>query len=173
MKFWLTCARGGLNIFRARDTAEVEDALAIINNWRAAHSYPLQILKMALFRRAKRVDCDAIIAQRLKRLSSVSLKLRRNPHMKLSQMQDIGGCRAVLKDVSRVDELTDAYEESLAKNPHGRPERVEEYNYIDEPKRDGYRSVHYVYKYRTLSPLHSVFNGLRIEVQLRSRLQHA
>jgi ppGpp synthetase/RelA/SpoT-type nucleotidyltranferase len=152
---------------------EVDSAYSIINNWRASHSYPLQIIKMALWRRAKGVDNNAIVAQRLKRLSSVSHKLQRNAHMKLSQMQDIGGCRAVLRTVGHVDHLVDVYEETVAKNPHGRPERIEEYDYIEEPKPDGYRSVHFVYKYRTLSQQHLAFDGLRIEVQLRSQLQHA
>lgn len=152
---------------------EFDEAYAVINNWRASHSYPLQIIKMALWRRAKSVDSSAIVAQRLKRIPSIAVKLRRNPHMKLSQMQDIGGCRVVLKNASHVDRLVDVYEETVAKNPHGRPERIEDYDYIDEPKRDGYRSIHYVYKYRTVSQRHTVYNGLRIEIQIRSQLQHA
>lgn len=152
---------------------EIDNAFTIINNWRASHSYPLLILKKALHYRAKKVDENAIVAQRLKRLFSIRHKLERNPHMKLSQMQDIGGCRAVVRDVSQVDRLVDIYQESIAKNPHDRSECIETYNYIDRPKPDGYRSVHYVYKYRSKSPQHQCFNGLRVEVQLRSQLQHA
>src|ERR1041385_4384880 len=152
---------------------EYDRTLAIINNWRASHSLPLLTLKKALQYRAKKVDENAIIAQRLKRLFSISHKLERNAHMKLSQMQDIGGCRAVLRDVNQVDRLVTIYEESIAKNPHDRAECIETYDYIKHPKRDGYRSIHYVYKYRSKSPQHQCFNGLRIEVQLRSQLQHA
>lgn len=159
--------------FSLEDVSNFEESLSVINNWRASHSYPLQIMKMALYRRAKRLDESTIVAQRLKRLTSVALKLRRNAHMKLTQMQDIGGCRAVLRNVNLVDQLVDVYEESDAKNPHGRPELVETYDYIEEPKRDGYRSVHMVYKYRTASPTHQVYDGLRVEIQLRSKLQHA
>jgi hypothetical protein len=45
-------------------------------------------------------------------------------------------------------------------------------DYILNPKTDGYRSVHLIYKYRGGSQ-HGAFKGLKIEVQIRSRLQHA
>lgn len=150
-----------------------DQAYAIINNWRSSHSYPLQVIKMTLLTRAKRVDSQAIIAQRIKRLSSIASKLRRNENMKLSQMQDLGGCRAVLGTPRRVNELVDIYEKAAAKNPRNRPEFIRKYDYIKNPKIDGYRSVHFVYKYRTDAEGPAIYNGLRIEIQLRSRLQHA
>jgi len=69
--------------------------------------------------------------------------------------------------------LVDLHEKSKAKNPHVRPELLKKYGYISAPKADGYRGIHLVYKYRTGSTAHSVYNGLRIEIQMRSRLQHA
>jgi len=51
-------------------------------------------------------------------------------------------------------------------------ELVKIYDYIEQPKDDGYRSVHLVYKYQGDSQK-GAFKGLRIEIQLRSRLQHA
>jgi hypothetical protein len=69
---------------------ERDDSLTVINNWRASHSYPLLAVRMTLTGRAKRIDQRAILAQRLKRLSSIQTKLRSNAHMALSQMQDIG-----------------------------------------------------------------------------------
>src|SRR5262245_47079255 len=74
-----------------------DEAIKVVDNWRSCHAYPLQIIKMTLLNRAKKIDGDALIAQRLKRRPSIEIKLRDNPHMKLSQMQDIGGCRAVLE----------------------------------------------------------------------------
>jgi len=152
---------------------EYRSALEIINNWRSSHSYPLQAIKMTLLNRAKLFDSQAVIAQRLKRLSSISTKLRRNPNMKLSQMQDLGGCRAVLKTVSGLNNLVAKYESSQAKNPNDRSEFVKKFDYVECPKSDGYRSVHLVYKYRSKSEARSNYNGLRIEIQIRSRLQHA
>jgi ppGpp synthetase/RelA/SpoT-type nucleotidyltranferase len=152
---------------------EYAEALSRINNWRSSHAYPLQALKMTLLHRAKKIDDEALVAQRLKRLSSISLKLRRNPNMKLSQMQDIGGCRAVMKNIDDVESLAAVY---FADQNRGRPDRSEfgkPYNYVETPKADGYRGIHFVYKYRSLSKEYQAFNGLRIEIQIRSRLQHA
>ena len=151
---------------------QAEREYDIINNWRSSHSYPLQIIKMTLLTRAKRVDNQTIVAQRIKRLSSIKLKLDRNPNMKLSQMQDLGGCRAILGTPRRVFELVDAYENAAGKNPD-RPQLLRKYDYISQPKADGYRSVHFVFKYKTPAVGPAVYNGLRIEIQLRSRLQHA
>ena|SRR2546428_262965 len=86
--------------------------LEIINNWRSVHSFPLQVLKMMLLRRAKDLDEKAIVAQRL---SSIDAKLRKHSKwMKLTQMQDIGGCRAIVSNVSRLKLLIKAY-----KSGHG------------------------------------------------------
>jgi hypothetical protein len=74
-----------------------QNAIAVVNNWRAIHGYPLQTMKMLLKNRAKKICRTAIVAQRLKRLASIKLKLRLSKaagrHPNLSQMQDIGGCR--------------------------------------------------------------------------------
>lgn len=149
------------------------EATEVIDNWRSSHAYPLQALKMTLRNRAKVIDQKALIAQRLKRMSSITAKLRRFENMKLSQMQDLGGCRAVVRGVRHVQQLVSLYEKSLAKNPNERAEFVKKYDYIACPKTDGYRGVHFVYKYRSRAAKHQVYNGLRIEIQLRSRVQHA
>jgi ppGpp synthetase/RelA/SpoT-type nucleotidyltranferase len=150
-----------------------EAALEVINNWRSSHSYPLQSLKMTLRTRALKTDRRAITAQRLKRLSSIAAKLDRNKNMKLSQMQDIGGCRAVVKGIRQIERVLKRYTISRAKNPTARVEFVKMFDYIQCPKVDGYRSVHLIYKYRSPSPRHKVWHGLRIEIQLRTKLQHA
>lgn len=156
------------------DIGKWNHSIDVINNWRSSHSYPLQVVKMTLKGRAKNVYEDALVAQRLKRLYSTYVKLRRNEHMSLSQMQDIGGCRAVLPNVRDVEKLVAVYEESAAKNSRiGRPVLVKPYDYINHPKTDGYRSYHFVYKYQTESGPRSVYNGHRVEIQIRSRLQHA
>jgi hypothetical protein len=147
-------------------------ALDVINNWRAAHSYPLHVIKMNLLQRARRLDPNAIIAQRQKRLSSIRSKLLSKPDMKLSQMQDIGGCRAVMVDMRRVTQLVDLYRDANARNPN-RHTLAKEKNYIAEPKTDGYRSYHFVYKYKSRAEEYKIFNEQKIEIQIRSRLQHA
>ncbi len=150
-----------------------EQDFSVINNWRSAHSFPLNTCQVNLRNRARRVDPRAITAQRLKRLSSIELKLRRFESMALSRMQDIGGCRAVLESVAAVRRCHERHAAAADKNPNRGSELLEPFDYISCPKQDGYRGIHLVYRYRTTSEARSVFNGLRIEIQLRSRLQHA
>ncbi len=44
-------------------------------------------------------------------------------------------------------------------------------DYIANPKTTGYRSVHLVYKYS--NEKNPAYNGLHVELQIRSKLQHA
>jgi ppGpp synthetase/RelA/SpoT-type nucleotidyltranferase len=155
------------------DPARLE-AITIVDNWRVCHSYPLQIIKMTLFNRARTIDPHALIAQRLKRRPSIEIKLRDNPHMKLSQMQDIGGCRAILKTVGNVKKLLAKYKAYHAKSPKDRSawDGSDEFDYIQNPKPDGYRSVHLIFRFQSAMPKRAVFNGQRVEIQIRSKLQH-
>jgi len=100
-----------------------EGSLEVIKNWRAAHHFPLQIVKMMLKGRAKRIDPQALVSQRMKRLPSIQNKLIRGQSetMRLSQMQDIGGCRAVLKHISDVDRLMALFREG-SKKSHWTPQ---------------------------------------------------
>ena len=88
-------------------------------------------------------------------------------------MRDIGGCRAILRNVDQVAELAEIYMGGIRKNPRSRTELVGYNDYINKPKPDGYRSYHLIFKYRSASGQSSKYNGLRLEIQLRSRLQHA
>lgn len=152
------------------------NALAVVNNWRAIHGCPLQTIKMTLSGRAHKQDSSAIVSQRTKRIPAIQLKLRENHaagmEMKLSQMQDIGGCRAILRNVAQVEELVDVYRKATAKNPLRGGIFHREYDYITNPKPTGYRSVHFVYRYHSDSKNLRVYNDLKIEIQLRSKLQH-
>jgi hypothetical protein len=148
------------------DFDEYDDSLTVINNWRSSHSKPLYTFRIGIRRHAERVDDNALVAQRIKRLSSIRLKLMLSPNMKLSQMQDIGGCRAVVETVQKVDELVNNYMVSDIKH-----KLLNRDDYIREPKASGYRSVHLIYKY--FSDKKATHNGLRIELQVRSQLQHA
>jgi hypothetical protein len=144
-----------------------ELARTVINNWRSSHSFPLNTFVVNLRRAAGQVDRDATVAQRIKRLPSIRHKLERFPGMKLSRIQDIGGCRVVVSSVLEVDELVEYYKRT-SRIKH---ELVREDAYILEPPPSGYRGVHLVYKY--ISDRRTTWNGLRIEIQLRSGLQHA
>lgn len=88
--------------------------LRTLNYWRSIHGCPLLTTRISLSNRAKRQDQEAIISQRIKRIRAISLKLQENHAtgliMNLSKMQDIGGCRAVMRNVAKVEELVRMYE---------------------------------------------------------------
>src|SRR5437660_10354034 len=78
------------------DYEKMVAALEVIDNWRSSHSYPLNTFQMTLRNKVSGIDRNAIVAQRLKRLPAILSKLRRIPTLNLSEMQDIGGCRAIV-----------------------------------------------------------------------------
>jgi hypothetical protein len=145
------------------------DCLAVINNWRAAHGHPLNVFATTLRNSARRVDGEVLVAQRTKRLISIAAKLARQPRMKLTQMQDIGGCRAVVGTVAQVGELAAYYQkESQIKHKLATVD-----DYIANRKKSGYRSIHLVYRYFSDKRDAKIYNDLKIEMQLRSRYEHA
>lgn len=148
--------------------SQVQLAWVVAENWRSSHAYPLNHFQNLLRRKTRRVDPLGIVVQRQKRRHSIELKLRDNPAMQLSQMQDLGGCRAIVSDVGHVEELVKSFETSRT-----RAELTKKYDYIEKPRPSGYRGVHLVYRYRSDYEASKVFNALRIEIQLRSALQHA
>ena len=145
---------------------ELIDAIIVIDNWRASHAYPLQLFYMNLRRRAQCIHAAALVAQRTKRLVSIWHKLINESNMKLSQMQDIGGCRAVLPRLHHVHAL-----EAVYKAERTTHEPLSSKDYIEFPKPNGYRSLHLKYRYCGIGKK-AVFNGLKIEIQIRTKLQH-
>ena len=137
----------------------------VVENWRSSHAYPINTFQATLRNRLKTVDKDALVVQRLKRMPSMISQLRRFKSMKLARMQDIGGLRAVVSDLGKVRELEKKYRKSRFK--HG---LVSTKDYISHPKESGYRSIHLVYKYQNNKV--PEYNGLHIELQIRSKLQH-
>lgn len=146
---------------------EFQQALATLSRWRSLHTYPIDAVKKIFSRRLnKKAYPDAIIAQRLKRFNSIVDKLDRYPDMSLAKMQDIGGLRVVLSSVSDVYKLHNMVLHDSAHEAILPPK-----DYIHCPKADGYRSLHQVFKYKSRD--YPQLDGMRIEVQLRSKLQHA
>src|ERR1700683_2019237 len=81
-------------------------------------------------------------------------------------MQDIGGCRAIVASCQNVKDLAKSYADSDLKH-----ELAQKDDYLDCPKDSGYRGIHLIYKY--FSDKKADYNTLKIELQLRSQLQHA
>lgn len=149
--------------FPARDQQWADTVLA---NWRACHGYPINTFQATLRTKLRRIDRQAIVAQRLKRAPSIVLKLQRFNGMQLARMQDIGGLRAVVSSVHRLDKLHQAYRHARFEH-----ELHSFKDYVTNPKADGYRSIHLIFRY--MSRIAPDYNGLSLELQLRTRLQHA
>lgn len=145
---------------------EQEWASEVLANWRACHGYPINTFQATLRSKLKNHYGEAIVAQRLKRAPSIILKLQRFDGMQLARMQDIGGLRAVLSSLARVRRLEKDYRRTLFEH-----ELTNSKDYISEPKEDGYRSVHLIYRYKNNRA--SAYNGLSLELQIRTRRQHA
>jgi hypothetical protein len=138
----------------------------IAHNFRDSHAYPMHRLRAELRGQLRKQDIKGgQTAARLKRMPSIRRKLKNHPG-NLNQIQDLAGCRAI---VSRIDEAK-AVIEGLRQNT--KHELFREYPYIFEPKPDGYRSHHMVFKFRGFGD-EEVYDGRRIEIQIRTALQHS
>ena len=134
-----------------------ETALSVMDNWRTSHTYPLRAFRNTLENRAAEVDHSyAVVSQRLKRLRSITAKLQRMKRLKLGEIQDIGGCRAVLRSTRRVRLLVGLYKARDAKTHHT---LWREDDYITNPKKTGYRSHHLIYEYGTAAKELECFAG--------------
>jgi ppGpp synthetase/RelA/SpoT-type nucleotidyltranferase len=148
------------------DEKKINYSVEIVNNFRAAHAFPLNTLQNRLRIQASSIERNCIVAQRLKRFSSILYKLERFEQMKLGDMQDIGGCRAVLLGIKDVNKLVKAFKSSRIRH-----KLSHEDDYIQQPRDSGYRSRHLIYRY--VSDKNEIYNGLKVEIQIRTPLQHA
>ncbi len=153
---------GSIIAYSSSSKEDRDNALMILNNWRAAHAYPLQVICSNLRSR----NPDAIVVQRLKRLDSITGKIERFPDMSLYRMQDLGGCRVIVDIIDQVYEAVERYKKSRIRHILKR-----EYDYIQNPKESGYRSYHMVYQFH--SDKKETYNkNMFIEIQFRTKLQH-
>ncbi|MBP5571909.1 MAG: RelA/SpoT domain-containing protein [Bacteroidales bacterium] len=147
------------------------DASQIVDDWRSLHMRPLEELVSSVTSLLSESNVVAAFSShRLKRMTSIVAKLRHSPGMGLGGVQDIGGARFVFEDIGTLikarDIIASAHFDFFIQDR-------EVYDYVTPdgigPKPSGYRSIHFVYKYVSDNP---IYDGLRIELQLRTRLQH-
>lgn len=93
----------------------------------------------------------------MKRREQIMSKLHRMPRSRLSNMGDIGGCRAVLDSRDRVDSAFARIQSSW--QIHGSPRDTRD---RPSPSGFGYRALHVIV----------IRDGRRIEIQLRDRVEH-
>ena len=156
----------GRTLVSLRDVREREsewlEAVHVVDRWRRAHSEPLRTFQANLRRRVRRGE---IVATRLKRLPTIIAKLERLSWLRLSEFQDIGGCRVVVGDTERVFSVALSLLESRIVHRLAKLD-----NYIASPRPTGYRGTHLVYEYQSSQRRH--LSGLHLEIQLRTQLQH-
>lgn len=138
-----------------------KSSLDTLAYFRGDHAKPLENA-YSLIHQFLENEKDVLIAKRLKRTPSIINKLVRlqDKNTQLSTMQDIGGCRVVLNTIRSVNKFfKNLIKEGTFKLKH---------NYIEVPKKSGYRSVHLIGKFD---------NGYgrkrTIELQVRTYIQHS
>lgn len=147
------------------DSAREYDELALeldydFEDYRASHLAPLTRLTIALQEWLATFEKGFFIAQRLKRRPQILRKLRRFS-VRLTQLQDIGGCRVIVDDNETVDALVKYIRDKLVDTRFAEILRETDYRELGRDD-SGYRAFHFVLK----------VDGVSIELQLRSRLQH-
>lgn len=152
-----------------RSGTEQPEDIEVIENWRAAHNYVLNTFQATLRRHAR--GRNITVAQRLKRRTTIYDKLLRQPEMQLSRMHDIAGCRLIFESLTELTETRRQIQASRFK--HKLRNDVADYDYVAVPKPNGYRGVHDVYEYVSYSGSAEKWNGLLIELQYRTKVQHA
>jgi len=150
------------------DLPEIEKYLAaydVLSNWRSSHAYPMQSMIAYIRAKAFKVNKNAVIVQRLKRLPSILAKLTREKGMSLERMEDIAGCRVVVNNIKDVYLVRDKIVTGRTKNILRR-----ERDYIKTPKKSGYRGIHLIYKYNGEK---TAYSNHHVELQIRSNIQHS
>lgn len=141
--------------------AELDEAVRVIHDFRAAHAYPLLKVRNGLTSMVRTEFADDVIGQRLKRVPRIVRKLQRTVGSStgttmLARLEDIGGVRAILRDGNELNRVRRRLEKNW-KHQFRRDPR----DYIATPKTIGYRAVHFVV----------MRDDCAIEVQLRTRGQ--
>jgi putative GTP pyrophosphokinase len=140
----------------------------VLESWRMAHRAVINTFQALLRGRARNLDIE--VAQRLKRRATIIDKLSRLPGMQLARMDDVAGCRLIFSNIEALHEFRDKLHK--AKLKHVLKNDKNKYNYIEVPSDRGYRGIHDIYEHRSKKG-NAKCDGLLIEIQYRTRIQHA
>lgn len=149
-------------------TKEFNEYIPVVDNWRAAHAYPLDVVAGIINEVIRDIDKNDKIklVKRIKRLDSIVGKLKRKQHSGLYRMQDLGGCRVIVPQLEEVYIMADAIKNQLKLKGHS-IDKID--NYIEKPRNyTGYRSYHIRVKFHE----ESTYDGMYIEVQIRTEQEH-
>lgn len=133
---------------------------SLFDEYRKSHLQPLSQTTLELQNWLTDYGKSYYIAQRLKRKPQIIRKLNRLS-VRLTQLQDVGGCRIIVEKNGDVDKLLKFLEAKVEQQSDLIIDGTRDYR---EKGRDdtGYRSVHLILKRA----------GFKLELQIRSRIQH-
>lgn len=159
--------KAGEIIMSAKSSTEYDEAMQKINEWRTLHLIALDNLQSEILPLLNQSSITIILtSRRLKRITSILYKLDINPEMRLGGMQDIGGFRIVVNDINALQNAKNILTEQVPQSF----DLVKIMDYIENPKESGYRSIHFIYKYKSTD---ENINGAKVELQVRTKLQHS
>lgn len=143
-----------------RNVEEMVELEDVFDEYRKSHLEPLSETTLELQKWLNEYGHDYYIAQRLKRKPQIIRKLNRLS-VRLTQLQDIGGCRIIFEKNELVDQIISFLKGKIESTEELKLVRITDYR---EKGRDitGYRSVHLLLER----------SGKKLELQLRSRIQH-
>lgn len=148
-----------------RDDKATDEDYKTISLWRSKHISIMTAMVNAINRKKVKNLKAIIVARRLKRLSSIEFKLKRFPNMKFDTMQDIAGVRVVFKELQQVKNFQKLMEQTYSKEDKKiKFKLISTKDYIQEPKDDGYRSIHQIFEHKDAK--------MHLELQIRTQLQH-
>ena len=137
--------KAGRALLSEKDRDKYQEALSKINDWRQMHLIPLDSLQTSIINILDKQKQEIVlVSRRLKRLTSIQYKLDINSKMGLGGMQDIGGLRIVLKDITDLYKTLSLLKDNVP-NEFTLKEKI--YDYVEAPKTSGYRSIHLIYTY--------------------------
>lgn len=140
-----------------------QDDYEMLQTLRLSYKNPLSTVYNIIDDIAHTVDKECICTYRIKRIESIVSKILRFPQMSVQNAGDIAGCRCIMATTELAIKLFNKLEKSQEKLPFTIKEKVR--NYIEEPKPNGYRSIH-LYVQMDNDP------GKVIEIQIRSIEHH-
>lgn len=148
-----------------------QEDIEVMENWRASHAYILNTFQATLRNRTR--GSSAAVGTRLKRRATIENKVRRFPEMQLARMHDIAGCRIIFETVEELIDFRKSLHNARFNHKRRGADNEERWNYLVHPKSDGYRGIHEVYEYDVRSEGGKTWNGLNVEIQFRTFVQHS
>ncbi|MDO8998153.1 MAG: hypothetical protein Q7W45_00195 [Bacteroidota bacterium] len=146
------------NLIRVERDNISDSTLNSLQEYRTSHKEILSLTFKMLCLNTQKIHLTSIVTYRIKRFQSIIGKLHRYPEMRFNRMWDIGGCRCILRNNFDVYKLKDL----ISKEADF--EIVKEYDYIEKPQKDGYKSLHLFVKHKLSDKI--------IEVQVRNQIDH-